>query len=410
MKARFLALLLTAGLLLSLCACTQPSSDSSQSPSASPSASADPDTSASPSQGITADLSQDLLTFSAGMNGDDDALTVNGQAVPADLFLYWLALNCNSFAQYGQYYGLTVADYAEALLEEGIHMAAYAQLLEQKALEYGCPLTDEQSAEIQNQMVQNGEDVYENQKLLFGLSDDAMQFIYATELYYDNLLHAIIADPTQEELEEYVSDNGIFGVKHILLMTVDPEGTPTVQEDGSYAYPALDEATVAEKKSLAEDLLSQLQASDDMETLFDELMNEYSEDGRNADGSLAYPDGYVYDNTTSLVDGFREATLELEPGELSGIVETSYGYHILLRLPVDPEDYRDTWRQAKLDATANQWLEEAQITPSAAVDSLDVADFYARYNAWQLAMAEQLQAEQDAGAAQSPAPSSAAQE
>lgn len=45
----------------------------------------------------------------------------------------------------------------------------------------------------------------------------------------------------------------------------------------------------AQQKALAEDLLSQLQASDDMEALFDQLMNEYSEDGRDSDGSLARP-------------------------------------------------------------------------------------------------------------------------
>ena len=414
MKHRLLAALLSAGLLLSLCACQAPDADPSGDPSASPSASASADPSASPSaQEIVADLSQDLPTFSAGLAADETALTVNGQEVPADLFSYLLALNCANLEQAIYFYGLSgvsVESYADQLLQDSLSAAASYALLEQKAMEAGCPLTDEQRADIQEQMMANGQQAYDNQKQLFGLTDETMEFIFSVDSYYDNLLDSQTSDPTQAELEQYVSDNGIFGVKHILLMTVDPEGTPTVQEDGSYAYPALDEATVAEKKVLAEDLLAQLQASDDMETLFDQLMEEYSEDGRNADGTLASPNGYVYDNTTSLVDGFREATLELEPGELSGIVETSYGYHILLRLPVDPEDYRDTWRQAKLDATANQWLEEAQITPSASVDSLDVADFYTRYNAWQLAMAEQLQAEQDAGAAQSPAPSSAAQE
>ena len=400
MKHRLLAALLSAGLLLSLCACQAPDADPSGDPSASPSASASADPSASPSaQEIVADLSQDLPTFSAGLAADETALTVNGQEVPADLFSYLLALNCANLEQAIYFYGLSgvsVESYADQLLQDSLNAAATYALLEQKAMEAGCPLTDEQRADIQEQMMANGQQAYDNQKQLFGLTDETMEFIFSVDSYYDNLLDSQTSDPTQAELEQYVSDNGIFGVKHILLMTVDPEGTPTVQEDGSYAYPALDEATVAEKKALAEDLLAQLQASDDMETLFDQLMEEYSEDT----GLSAYPDGYVYDNTTSLVDGFREATLELEPGELSGIVETAYGYHILLRLPVDPENYRDACRQSAFNALTAQWLEAAEVTPVQAVENLDVADFYARYNAWQSAMAEQLQAESADASAQ----------
>ena len=394
MKHRLLAALLAAGLLLSLCACQGPDADPSGDPSASPSASADP--SASPSAGeITADLSQSLLAFSAGMEGDDAALTVNGQEVPADLFLYWLALNCASLEQYLALYGLSgisVGDYAQELLQDSLTVTANYVLIEQKALEYGCPLTDEQAADIREQLLANGQETYDNQKLLFGLTDETMEFIFAVDAYYTNLLEALVPDPTQAELEQYVSDNGIFGVKHILLLTTDKE---VEQEDGTTLSAS---QYNAQQKALAQELLAQLQASDDMESLFDLLMNKYSEDT----GLSAYPDGYVYDNTTSLVDGFREATLELEPGQLSGVVETDYGYHILLRLPVDPEDYRAAFRQSELNGQVSQWMESAQITPSSKVESLDVADFYARYTAWQTAMAGQLQQEDDPS---SPSPS-----
>ena len=54
---------------------------------------------------------------------------------------------------------------------------------------------------------------------------------------------------------------------------------------------------------------------------------------------------------------------------------------------------RDACRQSAFNALTAQWLEAAEVTPVQAVENLDVADFYARYNAWQSAMAEQLQAE-----------------
>ena len=419
MKHRLLAALLSAGLLLSLCACQGPDADPSGDPSVSPSASASADPSASPSaQEIVADLSQDLPTFSAGLAADETALTVNGQEVPADLFSYLLALNCANLEQYIYFYGLSgvsVESYADQLLQDSLDAAASYALLEQKAMEAGCPLTDEQRADIQEQMMANGQQAYDNQKQLFGLTDETMEFIFSVDSYYDNLLDSQTSDPTQAELEQYVSDNGIFGVKHILLMTVDPEGTPTVQEDGSYAYPALDEATVAEKKALAEDLLAQLQASDDMENLFDQLMNELSEDGRYADGTLGAPDGYLF-GEGEMVQEFEDAAKALGEHELSGIVETSYGYHILLRLPVDTEMAREAWaseQEANLSTQMNDqmttWMDEAVVETNDTFASIDPKDYYERLSAYR----EQLEAanstETDGAATAEPSASPAAE-
>ena len=55
-------------------------------------------------------------------------------------------------------------------------------------------------------------------------------------------------------------------------------------------------------------------------------MNQHSEDG----GLLLNPEGYIFSASDSLVGGFREATLALEVGDISDVVETDYGYHIIL--------------------------------------------------------------------------------
>lgn len=390
MKQRLLALLLAAGLVLSMAACGDPASDSSSDPSADPSSTS--------SEEIVADLTQDLLPFAAGMEASDTALTVNGQEVPADLFLYWLALNC---AYFQQNYGLPLdGSYGNAVLQDSLTMTAYYVIMEQKALEEGCPLTDEQRSEIQAEMVADGQETYDNRKLLFNLTDETMEFIYSVSDYYDNLLHTLTSAPTQDELNQYV-----YQAKHILLLTVDMDGTPTVQ-DGAYVYPSLDEETIAEKKALADDLLSQLRSSDDPEALFDELMNEYSEDT----GLESNPDGYTT-TVGQMVPAFEETALSLEFGEISDVVESSYGYHIILRGEVeDLDSYADQYRQSLLDARIDQWLEDAEVTPVEAIENLDVANFYNRYNAWQTAMAEQLQADSDSDASASPAQSGSAEE
>ncbi len=390
MKQRLLALLLAAGLVLSMAACGDPASDSSSDPSADPSSTS--------SEEIVADLTQDLLPFAAGIEASDTALTVNGQEVPADLFLYWLALNC---AYFQQNYGLPLdGSYGNAVLQDSLTMTAYYVIMEQKVLEEGCPLTDEQRSEIQAEMVADGQETYDNRKLLFNLTDETMEFIYSVSDYYDNLLHTLTSAPTQDELNQYV-----YQAKHILLLTVDMDGTPTVQ-DGAYVYPSLDEETIAEKKALADDLLAQLRSSDDPEALFDELMNEYSEDT----GLESNPDGYTT-TVGQMVPAFEETALSLDFGEISDVVESSYGYHIILRGEVeDLDSYADQYRQSLLDARIDQWLEDAEVTPVETIENLDVANFYNRYNAWQTAMAEQLQADSDSDASASPAQSGSAEE
>ena len=120
-------------------------------------------------------------------------------------------------------------------------------------------------------------------------------------------------------MKAYVEDGlGYYRVKHILLSVKD-----------STTGELLDDAAKAEKKAKAEDILAQLQQADDVVALFDQLMNQYSEDP----GLAAYPDGYpAYPG--QMVAPFETAAKALKEGEMSGIVEGVSGYHIILRLPL----------------------------------------------------------------------------
>ena len=129
---------------------------------------------------------------------------------------------------------------------------------------------------------------------------------------------------SDEDAVAYLEENGYMAADHILLMTVDA----TTREP-------LDEAAVAEKKAQAEDVLSQLKAISDKDELiekFYELKDQYTEDT----GAAYYPDGYIF-TTGKMVPEFEEAAKNLGENEISEIVETSYGYHILLGKALDPD-------------------------------------------------------------------------
>ena len=76
----------------------------------------------------------------------------------------------------------------------------------------------------------------------------------------------------------------------------------------------------------AEELLERALAGED----FDELVATYSDDGMP-------PEGYTF-VAGDMVPEFESATLELEIGEISGLVITDFGIHIIKRIEPDPEN------------------------------------------------------------------------
>ena len=119
----------------------------------------------------------------------------------------------------------------------------------------------------------------------------------------------------------YLEENGYLYANHILLTTMDLQ-----------TGEALEEAAVAEKEAQAQALAEELQAIQDPEQLvkrFLELKEEYDEDT----GKTAYPDGYVF-LPGKMVAEFEEGVKALADYGVSQPVKTSYGYHVILRLPL----------------------------------------------------------------------------
>ena len=95
---------------------------------------------------------------------------------------------------------------------------------------------------------------------------------------------------------------------------------------------ALDEAAKAQKLEQAKAVAQELQAITDTEALlarFRELKDEYCEDT----GKVNFPEGYTFTPGT-MVQEFEDAVNALEDYQVSDPVETSYGYHVIMRLPL----------------------------------------------------------------------------
>jgi hypothetical protein len=114
-------------------------------------------------------------------------------------------------------------------------------------------------------------------------------------------------------------------------------------------------------------LLTEQIGSDNFIEFFSEMMFEYSEDP----GSFSSPEGYLF-REGDMVSEFYEAAIGLEIGEISGIVETTFGYHIILRVPINVDSVPSEFSRTSHPPTLRQLaaMEDFRVRRSQWVDSM----------------------------------------
>ena len=330
-----------------------------------------------------------------GIAPTETVMTVDGNEIPAQAYFYWTAYNCSYFeyqlgmlAAYGMSGDLvnvedgsvnwdapfsedqTLSQYVKEETKSAVTFYAVAENL---AAELGVTLTEEDETAIADNrasMVEElgGEDAYAQYLEELGVDEETFTRLQSASLLIGDMTDLTLQEGSELYLPEEDYDQYATYADHILLATQD-----------TATGAALSEEEIAEKRQTAEDLLSQLQASDDVVTLFGQLADEYSEDT----GRETNPNGYIYTPGT-MVAAFEDAAAALEPGQVSGIVESDYGYHIILRkdlsegLSSDP-DMKRTLAQEHLQKLLEERMEEAEVTVSAELDDLDPGAFYTQY-------------------------------
>lgn len=339
----------------------------------------------SPSNGFTSGTMQEGLCYEAtGVAPDAIVASVAGNGASADLIAYWIGYDVSYLDSYMQYYTGSSLDW-DYTLSDGTLISDYIKsnvyssvkqhlVLENLAAKYGVTLTEGQESAMadsdQTYIDQYGsEEGFEAEIAKLGMRRETYDRIARSNYLYQNLYQLYNTEgsalyASDEDLAVYAADQNYITADHILLSTKDL----TTGE-------ALTDEQKAEKKALAEEIKQKLDACegdiDELTALFQELADQYSEDP----GRETYPTGYTF-TTGSMVQEFEDAAYALSEGEVSEIVESSFGYHILLRLPLDKSAAADEVREEYFTNFIAEQVDAATMATSADYDKLDPQALY----------------------------------
>jgi parvulin-like peptidyl-prolyl isomerase len=185
----------------------------------------------------------------------------------------------------------------------------------------GNKLTDEQEAAVNtyiSDMVQSmgGQAAFDNELKTLEVTQSEFKDFQRTNVIYSVYANMIYGESgtqpiTDSDAKDFYDKNYVCA-KHILISTIDQ----------ATQAPVSDEQKVA-ALAKAQEALEKIQAGAD----FDAMIAEYNEDP----GMESNPDGYLFTHG-EMVKTFEDAAFALSVGEVSDIVESQFGYHIIKKM------------------------------------------------------------------------------
>lgn len=296
-----------------------------------------------------------LMYQASGLHPDGELMSINGQVVSCEEYLYWLAQDCEYLA--GQVEGLdwnaavtegmTFAEYAKADAAEAVKQHAVVRAWAQEA---GITLTDEDKAEMAAQREQyvtyyGSEEAYLRQLELVGISEETLELTQAGQYLYRDLYEAFSTPgsglyPDEAALADYAAAQKYMGV---YVVTVDDD---------------------KDAEGVARDLLARWQAAEDKESEYAAICEELGQE-IGAAVTLAAVEG----------DPLSSAIEALEVGGMDAVIDpyedgTCY---VVMRTETDMSAVAQTY----FDVLWEQRLESAVVvTNSKLYDAIDAGTFY----------------------------------
>ena len=254
-------------------------------------------------------------------------------------------------------------DPLEVLKQKSLDNVVIENTLLKKAKEMNITLSEEEQKNLSEDKAgfiasRGGQEEYEKLIASVGLTDEGYDKFKVNQMLLsklnqtisDELGTTITEDVVKADYEKNKEDYKKEQVKakHILLKTTDESGAELTGDK------------LEEVKKKAEDILKRAKDGED----FAKLMSEYSEDP----GSKAQPEGYTF-GKGEMVPEFETAAFSMKVGDISELVKTQFGYHIIkVEGKFDYTPYEDAKESIKgkmvsdkFNEKVEQWKKEATV-------------------------------------------------
>lgn len=203
----------------------------------------------------------------------------------------------------------------ESYREQVINSYAQQYLLTAAQNEYNITVSDDEVEQAWDEAVASydSEDAFVQQLATFGYTEESYKESLRNNLAQEKLLDAVapVEDPTDDEIVAYFNEN--------------TDKFNNARRSSNLLISVASDATDEEKKqayATAQEALDKIESG---ELTFEEAVEQYSDDTASAkDGG-----DVGWDKLTTFVTEYQDALSGLGADEVSGIVETTYGYHII---------------------------------------------------------------------------------
>lgn len=293
-------------------------------------------------------------------------MTIDGQPVTAEevrIYLYLMqkpyeACYGSSIWQEQRKEGET---WEQWLLEEVKRQIIELEILSSRAGQEGMELTDEEKASV-DEKAEAAFDSMGDVSERYDITRETVRRVFEKSrlagLYYETVMDNYDVTLSEDELSRCRA----ITVQQIFI----------AEDDETHLM-----ETGQTQEQLAKQLMLRALDGEDFET----LSKAYSSE--NAQWILSLnEEGYVFDTDAWLEENFTEAAWKLEENEISPVIHTSYGYHVLKCTAVDTDELKKQDEENKLkekkqelfNADYEQWLQALEYTEEAAWQEIHVLE------------------------------------
>lgn len=320
--------------------------------------------------------SPDICEKVAGIPADTVLLTIDGREIPAEEYLYWTSLVLDTYYYYN-YAGSEAADETCSWVSEnwdkGLSSTVLGYLLNYNepgihGAELGFDPDEAEIAEAVDELVAGykasyaDEETFELYLSQICMSQAGFRRIMEESIYYQYLLDFLYYEegeyvPSDEDVMAFADDNGYYACQYVFFSTTD-----------CYTDEAIDRV-----RAKAQLLLDNLAVVEDPDAYFSAVITDsnWNDDSEEGENGLVSVGGTIN-------AAFDEAVRSLDIGEFSGIIDNTdeYGFFVIRRLELQPEDVRDACCAYQFNQLVSRWNEDAAVEYTDAYDELDFQNFY----------------------------------